>query len=159
MEFRWSDVNWQRRAIRFHTTKTQRHGHSHRTCPIFPALAKHLEAMVDAAEPGEEFRCPLISTGQISKNYLDQRLKAAIGRAGFEPWPRLWNNLRATRATEIDDQFGSKAEREWIGHGAEVALRHYLMVTDEKWNRAVGIDCLESQRANASDTGTHSRGT
>ena len=55
---------------------------------------------------------------------------------GLEVWPKLFTNLRASRATEIQAQYGPKAESEWIGHGVEVAMQHYVMVTDDTWVRA-----------------------
>lgn len=133
---RWTDVNWDRMSMTFRSPKTERfHDKAMRTCPIFPEILPHLQASWDAAGEGAVFVCPRMQT---SKKQFRGAICAAITRAGLKPWPKLMVNLRASRATEVADQFGAKAESEWIGHGADVALLHYLMVTDDIWNRATG---------------------
>jgi len=39
--------------------------------------------------------------------------------------------MRASRATEVEREYGAKAESVWIGHSEEIAKKHYLMVTEE----------------------------
>ena len=140
MGFTWSCVNWDRSSLTFDCPKTEGYGGLEiRTCPIFPKLRPFLADAWDAAEEGATHCLPEIVNANNPHRYITKRVKAAMKRAGVE-YQKPFNNLRATRATEIDDQFGSKAESDWIGHGADVALKHYLMNTDEKWARAIGAD-------------------
>lgn len=134
---RWDGISWERMAMTFASPKTERHdGQESRTCPIFPQLVPYLNEAYDAAPDGAEWCCPFLR--EHNSVYPFRKLVvAAIARAGFQPWPRLFNNLRASRATEIHSEFGAKAESEWIGHGMDVALQNYVMVTDDTWNRAV----------------------
>lgn len=48
-------------------------------------------------------------------------------------------NLRATRSTEVDDEYGSKAEASWIGHGERVAMKSYRILKDDLYLKAAGV--------------------
>jgi hypothetical protein len=67
---------------------------------------------------------------------LRTQLERIIGRAGLTPWPKLFQNLRSTRETELAESFPLKVVCEWIGNSPEVAVKHYLQVTDEHFERA-----------------------
>ena len=60
-----------------------------------------------------------------------------IKRAGLKPWPKLWQNLRSTRETELADQFPAHVASAWIGNIVAVATKHYLQVTDDHFSQAV----------------------
>ena len=60
-----------------------------------------------------------------------------IRRAGLDPWPKLWQNLRASRQTELEEQFPSHVVCQWMGNSQQVARKHYLQVTDEHYAEAV----------------------
>jgi len=60
-----------------------------------------------------------------------------IRKAGLKPWPKLFQNLRATRETELSEIFPSHVVCQWIGHTQEVAKKHYLQVTEDHFARAV----------------------
>ena len=54
-----------------------------------------------------------------------------------QPWSKLWQNLRSTRETELADQFPAHVAAAWIGNSVAVAVKHYLQVTDEHFEKAV----------------------
>jgi hypothetical protein len=62
-----------------------------------------------------------------------------IQSAGLIPWPRLFNNLRSTRRTELQEAFPSHVIDSWLGHSTKVAEKHYLQVTDDHWKAANSI--------------------
>ena len=53
-------------------------------------------------------------------------------RAGLEPWPKLFQNLRSTRETELFRMTGGnvKAVFTWIGNSPAVAMEHYAQLTE-----------------------------
>ena len=55
-----------------------------------------------------------------------------IKRAGVEPWPKTFQNLRSTRETELFKMTNGniKAVCSWIGNTPEVAMKHYAQVTE-----------------------------
>jgi hypothetical protein len=61
------------------------------------------------------------------------------------PWERLFHNLRASRQTELADQFPLHVVTDWIGNSPDIADRHYLKTTDHHFEKAVrGLTAGES---------------
>jgi len=52
-----------------------------------------------------------------------------IKRAGLEPWPKIFQNLRSTRETELAEEYPLHVACAWIGNSKVVAIEHYLQVT------------------------------
>lgn len=141
-ELHWTGVDWSRLAIRFRTPKTEHlEGFEFRECPIFPELRPYLEAQLRVHKEMDVACCPSFAKWKDPRQQFDKVLRSAMARCGVKPWPRLFNNLRATRATEVEAEFGAKNESLWIGHGADTALKHYLIGnTESVWARATGRD-------------------
>jgi hypothetical protein len=59
-----------------------------------------------------------------------------IRKAGLTPWSRLFHNLRATRQTELAEDFPAHVICSWIGNTERVAQNHYLQVTDLHFQKA-----------------------
>ncbi len=55
----------------------------------------------------------------------------------MEPWPRILQNLRATRANEVERKFGSKCESAWIGHSERTARENYLVASEVDFAKAI----------------------
>ncbi len=62
-----------------------------------------------------------------------------IKLAGLKPWPKLFHNMRASRQTELTDQFPNHVVCEWLGNSAPIADKHYLQVTDQHYAEAAAI--------------------
>ena len=65
-------------------------------------------------------------------------LKRIITRAGLEPWPRAWHNLRGSRQSGLAAKFPIATACAWIGNSRMVASGHYITTTDADWQRAIG---------------------
>jgi len=134
LKLRWGDVDWEKGRFLVRSPKTEhtRNG-GLRWVPLFPELRSHLEPLWDAAPEGEEKvisrRCRLVVNPH-------NHFRRIILRAGLLPWPRLFQNLRASRETELTAQFPLHVVTAWIGNSAAVAARHYLQVTDEHFAQA-----------------------
>ena len=134
VRLRLDDVDWGRRRIRVTSPKTEHHeGKEYRFIPLFPELRPYLEAVWHQAEEGEEyfitrFRDP-------NQNPRTTMLKI-ISRAGLKPWPKLFQNLRASRQTELEETFPSHVACAWMGNSQSVAEKHYLQVTEDHFDRA-----------------------
>ena len=68
------------------------------TFTLFPELEPYLLEVRDRAAEGVEH---VITAYRDTNANLRTQLKRIIKRAGLEPWPRLFHNLRATRQTEL----------------------------------------------------------
>ena len=64
------------------------------------------------------------------------QLVRIIKRAGLKQWPKLFQNLRATRETELAEEFPMHVVCDWIGNSEVIAAKHYLQTTDEHFERA-----------------------
>jgi integrase len=145
---RWGDVDWERNRMTVHSPKTEHHeGGETRVIPIFPEVRTYLEEVYDQAAEGTEY---VITRYRDRNSNLRTQLLRIIRKAGVDPWPKLFQNLRATRQTELTGPFPQHVVCKWIGNTAAVATEHYLQVTDEHFERAqnvglnVGLQSSES---------------
>jgi integrase len=131
----WADVDWDRGRFLVRASKTEHHEHRGlRWVPLFPELRPHLEALWDRAEPGAVH---VITRYRLSSQNLRTTFLKIILRAGLVPWPRVIQNLRATRETELARDYPLHVVTAWIGNSQAIAAKHYLQVTDDDFERAV----------------------
>ena len=62
-----------------------------------------------------------------------------IERAGLNPWPKVWQNLRSTRETELLKDFPIHVVCGWIGNTERIGRRHYFQTTEADFDKAVGV--------------------
>jgi integrase len=134
LRLRWCDVDWANNRLTIHSPKTEHHeGHATRQLPLFPELVPFLREAFEQAEPGCEY---VITRYRDTNANLRTQLTKIIKRAGLKPWPKLFHNLRSTRQTELAEQFPTHVVCAWIGNSRQVAMEHYLQVTDDHFERA-----------------------
>ncbi len=146
LSLKWSDVDWEQNQIRVPCPKLEHiEGRESRIVPIFHELRSYLEECWDAAETGAVWiiakhrpLCVRNGDGWRGAN-LRTMLHKIIRRAGFEPWPRAWNNLRASRATELAEDFPGHVAAAWLGHTEEIANAHYRQVLPSHFEKATRI--------------------
>jgi hypothetical protein len=56
--------------------------------------------------------------------------------ARLTAWPRLWQNLRSSRETELAAEYPIHVVCAWIGNSELIAAKHYLQVTEADFERA-----------------------
>lgn len=144
LRLRWCDVLWDQDKILVHSPKTERHkDRGKRWVPIFPELRPYLEAVWDEAEEGAEY---VITRYRDNTQNLRTQLQRIIDKAGQKQWPKLFQNLRATRATELVRVFPPHKVCKWLGHTEAIAKKHYWQVTDEDYTAAAKIRTTEAGR-------------
>lgn len=87
----------------------------------------------DQAAEGAEF---VVTRYRDCNANLRTQLLRIIEKAGVTPWPKLFQNLRSTRQTELEERFPSHVVCAWLGNSEAVARKHYLQVTDEHFAKA-----------------------
>ena len=105
-----------------------------RVIPRFPELLPYLEKTLDQAEPGAVY---VVSRYRGTNSNLRTQLERIIKRASVSKWSRLFQNLRASRQTELENEFPSHVVCTWMGNSESFARRHYLQVTDAHFRKAV----------------------
>lgn len=134
MALRWEDVDWARNRLTIRSPKTEHHPNgASRQIPLFPELLHHLRQAFEEAEPGTEF---IITRYRETTQNLRTQLAKIVSRAGLEPWPKLFHNLRSTRETELAETYPLHVVCAWIGNSQLIAAKHYLQVTDDHFAHA-----------------------
>lgn len=128
-QLKWADVDWERGRITIARKKTEE-----RVIPLFPELVEPLQ---DHREERWD-RLPYVFCRLYGKTHYADRIAKAVKKSGVTPWPRLLHNLRASRATELMQDYPIHVVAAWIGHSPGVALEHYAMVRDSDFERATG---------------------
>jgi hypothetical protein len=131
---KWADINWAEGRFTVRSPKTEHHaGHASRQVPLFPELVPFRRESFEQAEPGTEY---VVTRYRESNLCLGTQLRRIIRKVGLEPWPRLFQNLRASRETELAADLPLHVACQWIGNSQPVAMRHYLQVTDADFQKA-----------------------
>lgn len=135
-ELTWGDINWEKGRLTVRAKKTEHHGGDHavRVVPINPELRVILADGFEQAEPGAKEIVPLASRKGVN---LRTHLERIIAKAGHEVWPRLFENLRASCATDWVERYPSHVVAKWLGHSPKVAAQHYLMSRDHHFEDVV----------------------
>jgi integrase len=129
LPIRWTDVDWERGRLTVHSPKTEHHeGQESRLVPMFPELRQYLMEVFEEAEAGTEY---VITRYREDNQNLRTQLIRIIKNAGLLPWPKLYQNLRASRETELYSQYPIETACAWIGNAPEVAVTHYINDPDK----------------------------
>jgi len=147
----WGHVHWAEKRLTIQSPKTEAYGGGVRVIPIYgdtPLEAMLLEVYGQAAEGQRyvitRYRDPSANLRTMFLRYID--------KAGVAPWPRLWQNLRASRETELFDLgYPPQAVCYWQGHSLAISAKHYLTVRPEWYERA--SRATEGQHAGAELSG------
>ena len=113
-----------------------------RQIPIFPELVSLLDEAYPAADAGEVY---VITRYRDAGTNLRTGLQRIICHAGLKQWPKLFQNLRATRETELAEEFSMHVVCAWIDNSRAVAMKHYLQVTDDHYAKAAKPTAAEDE--------------
>ena len=141
MELKWEDIDLENRRMCIYATKTAHHRNKGiRFCPIFPELFPYLERLAELAKyRGAKPTDYVISKPRGSESVLRKPFMAILKRAGIPVYPKLFQNLRASRETELMDEYPIKDVCSWLGNSPKVAMEHYAMTRQDSFARAAGL--------------------
>lgn len=135
---KWEDINWAENRILVRSPKTEHHvGGDCRIIPLFPELKPHLEELFDQAEPGTVY---VFSERMRKHTKPATTMEKIIRKAAVRPWGKPFQNPRSSRETELTDSFPVHVVVNWLGNSQPVAMKHYLQVTPEHFDRALNPD-------------------
>jgi len=145
----WNDILWDASRVIVTSPKTKRYkGQESRVIPLFPELRKALDEAYELAflrlndqsgdsEPVATVSGPVVTRYSSASQNLRTTFNKIVKRAGLKPWPKPFQNLRATRETELMEIYPAHVVVSWIGHSEKVARQHYLQTTDAHFEKAV----------------------
>jgi len=152
LALRWSDVDLAANRMTVRSPKTAHHaGGAERVVPIFPELQGLMLEAFHAAPDGAEF---VIGRYREGSN-LNPELRRIIRRAGVTCWERAWHNLRASRQTELAQDFPIHVVCAWLGNSRMIAQGHYLRVLDADFQRATVKLTEKATETTSVQKGTH----
>ena len=124
----WDDVLWDQGKMRVHSTKTARHeGKDIRYVPLRD-IRECLEAVFELAQPGEKM---IITRFSGTNSNLDKPMKVILHHAGLVPWPKLFQNMRASCETEwLNEGHPAHVVAAAIGHSVKVQRQSYAQITE-----------------------------
>ena len=129
--------------MRITCIKTSRYdGRAYRWVPILPEVRPFLDEVDAAAPEGAVYVLErLRQRGSMKTGYwgsvnLRTQFEKIIRRAGFEPWVKLWHNLRASAQTDLAGRFPLHVVCAWLGNSKAIAADHYLQVTEADFRAA-----------------------
>jgi hypothetical protein len=144
---RWQDVNWEKGIIYVQDIKRGHNGEDKaiRDPAILPEVLPFLQKAFEQAPEGSEFVLPRMA----HKNYRKFFLKI-LKHAGITPWPKLFNNLRASAITDALEWLPSHVVNEWFGNSEGISIEFYRMVTEDHYVKAVSrVSQIVTQQASA----------
>ena len=130
---RWSDVDFEKKMIHITAQKTK----NERNMPLFNETAAILKRLRENQERAGTFNdSPFVLRRVRMVTNPGTTFKKIVLRAGVEDYPKPFQNLRASAATDVNKKYGATAESRWIGHGTAIADGHYLMIDPETLEKA-----------------------
>jgi site-specific recombinase XerD len=144
LELTW--INREEEHLKVMAPKTRRHAHKRwRFVPLFPEIRGPLADALDAAPDGATLLFP---KQDITATALRNRLERLCLQCGVLPWPKLWQNMRSTRETElVNEGYPLHTVCTWLGNSPRVAFQNYLQVVKEHHQRAVAGECRTSPQS------------
>jgi len=145
---RWENVDFATNRMTVSSPKTEHHeGRAYRVVPIFGVLRQCLEDAHELAEAGEvyvvggkqgdTYRASSQGPGGWVGTNLRTTFEKILRRAGLAQWPRLFQNLRSSRETELMQNHPIHVVAAWLGNTPKIALGHYLQTLEADFDKAV----------------------
>lgn len=134
LALQWGDIDWERGRFLVRSPKTAHHADGgRRWVPLFPELRPHLETAFDEAPEGQTY---VVNRARSHETNLRTSFERIVYKAGLLPWPKPFQNMRASRETELMKKHPMHVVTSWIGNTAAIAAMHYLQVTDADFEKA-----------------------
>ena len=148
LTLRWENVGLAAGRMTVTSPKTEHiDGKEYRVVPIFARLRPYLEDAWELAAPGTEhvvsgpqadgYRAAVNGPASWAGCNMRETFLKLIRRAGLQPWPKLFQNLRASCETDLMQQHPIHVVTAWIGNTPKIAIGHYLQTLDTDFEKAV----------------------
>lgn len=131
LALKWEHIDWAEGKITILAPKT-----GHRIAPLFPEIREPLQILWESALVGSIYVFPRARSSAAT--VWRAKLEKAILASSVKPWPKLWQNLRASCRTDLESRFPAFVCNAWLGHSSKVAEKHYSRVNAEHFSLAVG---------------------
>ncbi|MEE9129667.1 MAG: hypothetical protein V3T84_06580 [Phycisphaerales bacterium] len=133
-ERHWIGIDWDRHRICI--VGNSKVTKKNREVPIRPLLYRLLRTAFDSSEA--RFQHPRVgecgSITGLSPNNLTRIGQRAARHGGMEPWPKLYQAMRASCENDLKMRGVAEATyAAWMGHSPTVSRKHYTAPTDQEF--------------------------
>lgn len=98
---------------------------------------------VGIAEPRVKAR--VVRLEELLTTFVTLASVKASTQAGHRPWPRLFQNLRASCATNWVEKYPNHVVAKWLGHSPMIAATHYLQAREHHFEDVVSGGTTKDQ--------------
>ncbi len=131
----WGDVLRNDGKMRVHATKTAHHEGKDVRYVGLRDIRQHLEDVFQEQLPTGKHSLPaddsIITRFSKTNCNLDKPFKVILHKAGIVPWPKLFQNMRASCETQwLDEGHPAHVVAAMIGHSVKVQRASYAQITD-----------------------------
>ncbi|PHQ35606.1 tyrosine-type recombinase/integrase [Rhodopirellula bahusiensis] len=128
----WDDIDFDEETMRVFASKTEHHSRGgHRICPLLPELVPYLQAVRPADAKHDDFVFRQLRGPKLN---LRTPLLRKIESLKMEPWPKLFQNLRANALTDLAEEHPIHKVCRWLGNTVDVAMRHYVIIKKREYD-------------------------
>ncbi|HUY87828.1 MAG TPA: tyrosine-type recombinase/integrase [Pirellulales bacterium] len=128
----WGDVDVDAGTVLIRSPKTKHCDKATRILPLFPELRAVLGELYDQAPEGSAYVFPSV---RVMPN-PQSKMRPIIRAAGLSVWEKLFVNCRASRLTELAEQFPLATVCRWMGNTSRIAAQHYMRDQQADFERA-----------------------
>lgn len=134
----WGHILWDRDRMTVPCVKTaSTTGEAYRLVPLFPELRDILAELFELAPEGSRY---VITRYRSAETNLRTQFGRICRKAGVPMPPKPFVNLRASKATELVENYPSHVAAAWLGHSEKIADAHYRQVNEQHFARAVAVN-------------------
>ena len=139
----WSWFDFESGSIRIESPKT-----GVRICPLFPDLARELEAI------GTRNQGRVQTRYELGANPVTT-LKKKVIAAGYEPWPKLLQNCRVSQENDLLDEYPARSVASWVGHSETCQREFYRKPSDEHFKSAAERAAIDERQESSGVIRSH----
>ncbi|MCA9049655.1 MAG: site-specific integrase [Planctomycetaceae bacterium] len=123
---KWGCIRWDEGMMTVHSPKTEAVGKELREVPLFPELVPYLLELQEVSKLTGPDDFVIQKRRNQSEANLRGRMTRLCIKAGIEPWPKIFQNLRSTRQTILEQFYPRGTACQWMGNTEDVAEAHYV---------------------------------
>jgi hypothetical protein len=107
-----------------------------RIVPVFPELLPHIKKLVSTSK---EKQAEFVFSDRYrtcTEANITNIMRRTVKRAKVAIWPKLWQNLRASRESELLRIHDIKDVCNWLGNTPATVFKHYLRTNNDALRKA-----------------------
>lgn len=128
---KWNAIRWDEDMMTILAPKTEGKGKVSRETPLFPELLPYLLDLHEVSKHTGPDDFVIQKRRTQSEANLRGRMYRLCIKAGVERWPKIFQNLRSTRQTILEQFYPRGTVCEWMGNTEDVAEAHYIQEQKE----------------------------